>query len=198
MADEPEIVFFPTPAHLRRWLRRHHAKAEVLHVGFHKKGSGEPSITWAEAVDEALCFGWIDGVRRSIDATRYQVRFTPRRPTSKWSARNIGRMEALEAAGRMTAAGRRAFEARRGDADYSYEDRNAAKLDAASERELRSNAKAWADFGGRPPSYRKAAIHWITSAKRAETRARRLATLIACSAEGRPIPPLTRPTKKKS
>ena len=187
-------AFFPKPTAFRAWLEKNHASAPELLVGFHKKGSGKPSITWPEAVDEALCFGWIDGVRTRIDETSYTVRFTPRQRRSTWSAVNIQRAKELERLGRMHPAGRSAFERRTDDrsAIYSYEQRHNARLNAAQERELRANARAWNFFNAQPPSYRKAAIWWIVSAKREETKAKRLARLIEDSAHGRTIPPLTR------
>jgi uncharacterized protein YdeI (YjbR/CyaY-like superfamily) len=192
----PEPTFFATPAELRRWLARHHATAAELWVGFHKVHSGTPSVTWPEAVDEALCVGWIDGVRRSLDAARYMIRFTPRRATSTWSAVNVARVAALEAEGRMTPAGRAAY-ARRQEArtaTYAYE-RPAAGLDADVEGALRAEPAAWAFFAAQPPHYRHTAAHRVTSAKRAETRARRLAELVACSARGERIPQLRRATR---
>jgi uncharacterized protein YdeI (YjbR/CyaY-like superfamily) len=187
-------AFFATPAEFRAWLERHHADRRELLVGFHKKGSGRPSITWQESVDEALCFGWIDGVRRSLGPDSYTIRFSPRQPRSTWSAVNVKRVGELIEEGRMTPAGLAAFEARTGDRTgiYSYEQRRHAALDDEQERRFRALPAAWEYFQGRPPSYRRAAIHWITSAKRPETRERRLATLIEDSAAGRPIKPLSR------
>jgi uncharacterized protein YdeI (YjbR/CyaY-like superfamily) len=190
-----EPTFFATPAAFRAWLERHHADERELLVGFYKKGSGRPSLTWPESVDEALCFGWIDGVRRSIDADSYSIRFTPRQKRSIWSAVNIKRAEELIAEGRMTAAGRAALAARTEDRSrvYSHERRAAPELDPAQQARFEANAAAWEWFQGRPPSYRRQALHWVTSAKRPETRDRRLATLIADSAAGRTVKPLTRP-----
>jgi uncharacterized protein YdeI (YjbR/CyaY-like superfamily) len=144
-------------------------------------------VTWPEAVDQALCFGWIDGVRRGIDAESYQIRFTPRRGRSTWSAVNIARMAALTEAGLVTETARRAFEARAPERSgiYSYEQRGSAALDAASEELFRADVGAWEFFSAQPPSYRKTAIWWVVSAKRPETRAKRLATLIGDSAAGR-------------
>ena len=189
------LTFFATPSEFRAWLEQHHDDERELWVGFYKKGSGKPSITWPEAVDEALCFGWIDGIRKSIDDESYTNRFTPRKQRSNWSAINIERAKELIALGRMRPAGLKAFEARTDEksAVYSYEQRHAAKLDRAQERQLRANAKAWEFFQSRPPSYRKAAVYWVVSAKKEETRARRLAQLIDDSAAGRTVPPLTRP-----
>lgn len=189
-----EVTFFATPAHFRRWLERNHAKADELWVGFHKKSTGKPSITWPESVDEALCFGWIDGLRRTVDAGSYCIRFTPRRSGSTWSAVNIRRAKALIKDGRMMPAGLAAFE-QRDEARavrYSYE-RAAATLSPDFERRLRANKKAWTYFQAQPPGYRKTAAWWIVSATKEETRLRRLQTLIDHSAAGRPVPPLTRP-----
>jgi uncharacterized protein YdeI (YjbR/CyaY-like superfamily) len=187
-----EPTFFATPADFRAWLERHHEGHSELIVGFHKRGSGRPSITWPEAVDQALCFGWIDGVRRRIDDTSYSIRFTPRKARSTWSAVNIKRMNELVDEGRVAPAGLAAFERRTDDrsAIYSYEQRKAAKLDLDQERCLRADERARAYFEAQPPSYRRAAIHWVTSAKKPETRERRLAQLIECSAAGEPVPPL--------
>jgi uncharacterized protein YdeI (YjbR/CyaY-like superfamily) len=190
-----EPTFFATPADFRAWLERHHESHSELIVGFHKRGSGRPSITWPEAVDQALCFGWIDGVRRRIDDTRYSIRFTPRKARSTWSAVNIRRMKELVEKGLVAPAGLAAFERRTDDrtAIYSHEQRKAAKLEPDQERRLRADERARAFFEAQPPSYRRAAIHWVTSAKKPETRDRRLAQLVECSAAGRTVPPLTRP-----
>jgi uncharacterized protein YdeI (YjbR/CyaY-like superfamily) len=178
-------MFFATPGDLRTWFAERHADASNLAVGFYKKASGRPSITWPEAVDEALCVGWIDGVRRTIDEVSYQVRFTPRKPRSNWSAVNVARFEALDAAGLVTPAGRRAFEARAPERTgvYSYEQRQAAALDAEQEQEFRTVPGAWEFFTAQAPSYRKTITWWVVSAKRPETRAKRLAALIAESAQ---------------
>jgi uncharacterized protein YdeI (YjbR/CyaY-like superfamily) len=186
--------FFADASELRTWLERHHADAPELLVGFHKKRSGRTSITWSEAVDEALCFGWIDGVRRRIDDDSYTIRFTPRRPQSTWSAVNIRRAQELRRTGRMRPAGLRAFEARADErsAIYSYEQRRDATLQPDQQRRFRANRRAWEFFNAQPPSYRRTASWWVVSAKRDETRARRLDTLIRDSAEGRRIPPLDR------
>jgi uncharacterized protein YdeI (YjbR/CyaY-like superfamily) len=193
-----EPTFFATPADFRAWLDANHADRDELIVGFHKKRSGRPSITWPEAVDEALCFGWIDGVRRSIDGDSYSNRFTPRRPRSNWSAINIRRVGELIEEGRMAPAGLAAFE-RRDEARsgvYSFERREPAKLDKAQERRFRAAADAWEWFQSQPPGYRRAALHWVVSAKRVETRERRLETLIEDCSSGRTVKPLTRPSKK--
>ncbi|MDB5069712.1 MAG: hypothetical protein JWM87_823 [Candidatus Eremiobacteraeota bacterium] len=189
--------FFATPAAFRRWLESNHESRDELLVGFHKKGSGKPSITWPEAVDEALCFGWIDGVRRSLDDDSYTIRFTPRKERSIWSAVNIARAEELIAEGRMRPAGLRAFERRTENRSqiYSYEQRDEAVLDHAAEREFRANAAAWTFFQSQPPWYRRTAIYWVMTAKKDDTRRRRLATLIDDSAHGRRIKQLARPPK---
>jgi uncharacterized protein YdeI (YjbR/CyaY-like superfamily) len=194
-----EPVFFATPAEFRAWLEEHHETSTELLVGFYKKGTGKPSITWPESVDQALCFGWIDGVRRSLGSDAYTIRFTPRKPKSVWSAANVKRAQELTELGEMRPAGQGAFEARteRRVGIYSYEQaRDAAKLDAEQEREFRSNQAAWEWFERQPPWYRRSATWWVVSAKREETRRRRLATLIEDSANGRTIGPLTRPDRK--
>ena len=191
-------TFFATPAEFGAWLEAHHSQATELWVGFHKKGSGLPSMTWPEAVDEALCFGWIDGVRKSIDETSYIIRFTPRKPRSTWSAVNIGRVQELAKEGRMRPAGMRAFEARTEDKSgiYSYEQSNNVELGDAMERQFQANQTAWDFFQDQAPWYRKAAIWWVTSAKREETRQKRLITLIDDSAAGRRVASLNRPSAR--
>jgi len=177
--------YFATAAAFRTWLARHHASERELLVGFHKVGCGRPSMTWPESVDEALCFGWIDGIRRRVDDTRYTIRFTPRRPASIWSAVNIQRFAALEQSRRMRAAGRAAFAARRENRSgvYSFEQRE-AKLDPAGERAMRRVPAAWAHWQREAPHYRKAASWWVISAKRPATREKRLSQLIADCAAG--------------
>lgn len=185
MGGDAEALFFDSPAAFRRWLEHHHATAKVLWVGYHRKETGRPSLTWPESVDEALCFGWIDGVRHSVDAVRYKARFTPRRPGSVWSAVNLRRAEALIAEGRMTAAGLAAYEARRSDRTkrYSFEQEGAG-LAPAHERILKRNRRAWTFWSSQPPGYRKTASWWVESAKREETRLRRLDQLLADSEAG--------------
>jgi uncharacterized protein YdeI (YjbR/CyaY-like superfamily) len=191
-----EPITFETPAAFRRWLQQHHATEREVWVAYYRSSTGKPSMTWKESVDEALCFGWIDGVRRGIDDESYSNRFTPRRPRSNWSAINIKRARELIEEGRMTPAGLAAFEARGDDrtAIYSYEQRREAALDDEQERRFRAAAQAWAWFQTRPPSYRRAAIHWVTSAKRPDTRERRLETLIADCAAARNVKPLRPPS----
>jgi uncharacterized protein YdeI (YjbR/CyaY-like superfamily) len=186
-------VFFATPAKFRAWFQKHHDKEAELWVGFYKRESGIPSITWPEAVDQALCFGWIDGVRKSLDERRYVIRFTPRKPRSIWSAVNIKRVAELETLGLMHPAGQAAFGKRSDDrsATYAYEQRKHATLDAASSRAFQANKPAWKFFENQPPWYQRTATYWVTSAKKEETRAKRLATLIADSAAGKRIKQLS-------
>jgi uncharacterized protein YdeI (YjbR/CyaY-like superfamily) len=181
--------FFPTPRDFRAWLKTNHARADELLVGFHKKDSGRPSMTWPESVDEALCFGWIDGVRRRIDEVSYTIRFTPRRKGSTWSAINIRRVAVLTEAGRMHAAGLAAFAKRseKKSAVYSYEQRHEARLGPLHEKAFKARNAAWAFFSAQPPGYRQVAIYWVVSAKRDETRRTRLGKLMIESAAGRRI-----------
>jgi len=194
--SDPEPVFFSSPAEFAKWLAKNHAARTELWVGYHKVATGKPSMTWAQSVDEALCYGWIDGIRKRVDDEGYMIRFTPRKPRSQWSAVNLRRIAALEAEGRVQPAGRAAFEARRpGDTGYSYEERNAATLAPADEKRFRANAAAWNFFNSQPPSYRGIASFWVVSAKKEETRQRRLTTLITDSAAGRRLSQLARPAK---
>jgi len=191
-ADRP--LHFATPARFRAWLEQHHADASELWVGFHKRDSGLPSITWPQSVDEALCFGWIDGIRKSLGETSYVIRFTPRKAASKWSTVNTRRITELIAEGRVSRAGLAAFSRRDAakSAEYSYESRFTAKLPLEQERRFRASRKAWAWFESEAPWYRRSVIHWVTSAKREETRERRLTTLIECAARGERIAALKR------
>jgi len=190
--------FFKTPADFRAWLVQHHATAAELLVGFYKKGSGKPSITWPESVDEALCVGWIDGIRRRIDDNSYSIRFTPRRAGSIWSAVNTKRCAVLTREGRMLDAGLAAFKARDAQktAIYSYE-RETAAFPPAFERQFRANATAWSHFNAAPPSYRRLAAYWVTSAKQDETRQRRMASLIESWEKGE-MPKAHQVGKKRS
>ncbi len=194
-ASTGQPVYFESPAAFRRWLEAHHGTASELIVGFHKSHTGRPSLTWPESVDEALCVGWIDGIRRRVDDDRYTIRFTPRRRHSIWSLVNIRRVAALTAEGRMQPAGLRAFEARRDERSgvYAFERPAPAALGEADERRFKKHRKAWAFFQSQPPGYRTTAMHWVTSAKKAETREKRLATLITDSEAGLRIAQLRRP-----
>jgi uncharacterized protein YdeI (YjbR/CyaY-like superfamily) len=195
MPVKPE--YFPAAAGFRAWLREHHAQAAELWVGFHKKGSGVPSMSWDESVDTALCFGWIDGIRKRVDEARYVIRFTARKPRSIWSARNIARVRELGSQGLMEPAGMKALErlAEGRSAVYSYEQRKEARLAPAHERRFRASGKAWEFFRSRAPSYRRTATWWVVSAKREETRLRRLGVLIDASARGLSLDALARPWK---
>jgi uncharacterized protein YdeI (YjbR/CyaY-like superfamily) len=191
-------LFFKSTTELHRWFRKNHQTEQELWVGLYKKASGKPSITWPEVVDEALCWGWIDGVRKSIDTESYMNRLTPRKPRSNWSLKNINRVKELIAEGRLQPAGLAAFEARTGDRSgvYSYEQRKAAKLSPEQEKQFRANPKAWDYWQAQPPSYRKACAWWVISAKREETRQSRLERLIEDSGTGRWVPPLMPPAKR--
>ncbi len=182
-------IYFSSPGEFRAWLEQHHESETELLVGYWKKATGKPSLTWSQAVDEALCFGWIDGVVKGVDDERHVQRFTPRKPTSNWSAINIAKVEQLRAEGRMRPAGEAAFARRREDrsAIYAYEQRSDPVLEPEHEARFKANAAAWEYFMSRPPSYRKPALWWVVSAKKPETRERRIATLIEDSAAGRPI-----------
>ena len=183
-----EPAFFATEADFRRWLAANHATAPELLVGFWKKSSGKASIDWPQARDQALCFGWIDGIRKSLGDDAYTIRFTPRRKGSIWSKANVERFEALKAARLMTAAGEAAYERdKHRSGVYSYE-KPLASLTRQEEALFRKNKSAWADWEARPAGYRRSALGWITGAKRPETRAKRLAELIGVSAEGRRLP----------
>ena len=188
------ITYFASPDEFRAWLEANHATATELWVGYRRKSTGRPSMTWEQSVDQALCFGWIDGIRKSVDETSYTIRFTPRRRTSNWSAVNLRRVPELVAIGLMQPAGLRAYEERdrRKDAIYSYENEPEA-MPAELEVEFRSDEAAWAFFEAQPPGYRKVANHWIATAKQEATRRRRLAELMQASREGRRPGPLTPP-----
>lgn len=180
--------FFRSAEELREWFARNHATATELLVGFYKKVSGKPSITWSESVDEALCVGWIDGVRKSLDEDRYTIRFTPRRPGSVWSAANVKRVAELRRQGRMQPAGLAAFARRKANKSgiYSYEKRPQS-LPEPYASTFRKNTRAWAFFESQPPGYRRTATWWVISAKKEETREKRLASLIADAEAGRTI-----------
>lgn len=194
-----EPKYFKTPADWRKWLEKNHEKEQELLVGFYKKGSGKPSITWPESVDQALCFGWIDGVRRSIDEDSYSIRFTPRKASSIWSAVNIKKMETLTKQGLMRPAGIAAFERRKDHKSqvYSFEQKpEHLVLPLAFEKEFKKNKAAWKFFSGSAPSYQRPAIWWVISAKQEATRMKRLKELIADSAEGLRVKPLRRNAKQ--
>lgn len=195
----PKPKFFATPEDFRTWLIANHERQTELLVGFYKVGSGKPSMTWSQSVDEALCFGWIDAVRRSAGPDAYTIRFTRRKPKSIWSAINVAKVEQLTAAGKMYPAGERAFALRTAERTgvYSFERKEEAQLSAAELLEFQRNKKAYAYFEGQAPSYKRTALHWVVSAKRPETRVRRLQTLICDSAAGRRLAHLT-PIRPKS
>jgi uncharacterized protein YdeI (YjbR/CyaY-like superfamily) len=188
--------FFATPEELRAWFDEHAASGSELVVGFWKSGTGRPSVTWPQSVDEALCVGWIDGVRRRVDDESYTIRFTPRRRRSIWSAVNLARFAALTEEDRVRPAGVAAFEARGAERVYSHERTEDARLDPAEETAFQASTGAWDYFLAQAPSYRRAALHWVVSAKRAETRARRLQRLVADSTAGRRLSHLTRPIRR--
>ena len=187
-SHEPSLspVFFATALEFRAWLDAHFASAAGLTVGFHKVGSGKPSLTWPESVDEALCVGWIDGIRKRIDEEAYQIRFTPRRTGSIWSAVNIAKAEILIAQGRMKPVGLEAYCKRveRLSRIYSYEQADFRGLALAELKLFKQNKAAWTFFEKLPPSYRKTMTHWVVSAKQQTTRARRLARFMTSCAAG--------------
>jgi uncharacterized protein YdeI (YjbR/CyaY-like superfamily) len=178
-----KINYFKSPSEFRRWLEKNHGTMRELWVGYYKKSSGQPSMTWPESVDEALCFGWIDGIRKSLDDLRYTIRFTPRKRGSVWSAANIKRAEDLRDRGLMEQRGIAAFNARKENKSgiYSYEQRS-DKLNAPYDERLRQNKTAWNFFYAQPPSYRKAVSWWVVSAKQEATRLKRLEKLMKESA----------------
>jgi uncharacterized protein YdeI (YjbR/CyaY-like superfamily) len=194
-----EARFFATPAAFRKWLKANHAREKELWVGFHKVTTGKRSLAWSESVEEALCAGWIDGVRKRIDDGNYMIRFTPRKPSSTWSAVNIKRMAVLVEDGRALPAGIAAFARRSAKKSgiYSYEQRDFAKLDAAQAKQFRANRAAWKYFQAEAPWYRRTVTFWVASAKREETRARRFATLVASCAKGQRIAPVPAPARTK-
>ena len=187
-------LYFASPAEWREWLSRNHESCPELWVGFYKKGSGRASITWPESVDHALCFGWIDGIRKSIDESRYVIRFTPRRAGSTWSAVNVKRVGELKKTGLMQPAGLKAFAGKIAGKSgiYSYEQRKTATFSREYQKLFREQPKAWEYFGSQPPSYRRLCTYWVITAKQEATRLRRLKALIADSARSRRIQPLTR------
>jgi uncharacterized protein YdeI (YjbR/CyaY-like superfamily) len=197
-AGSAEPIYFERAEDLRAWFEANHETADELWIGYHKKRTGRPTVSWSDTVDEALSFGWIDGIRYSLDDDRFMQRLTPRRAGSNWSAINIAKVERLLAEGRMRPAGIAAFERRRADrsAVYSYERRHEARLTDEELATFRRDAAAWEWFGARPASYRTAAVWWVVSAKRPETRERRLTALIEDSAAGRTPKALTPPGRQ--
>jgi uncharacterized protein YdeI (YjbR/CyaY-like superfamily) len=193
-----DVRFFATADAFREWLRRNHDRATDVWIGFHRTRFGRGGLTYRDAVDQALCFGWIDGIRKTLDAERYANRFTPRKRGSTWSLVNVRRAEELVERGLMETAGLRAFRERdeRRSGRYSYENRP-ARLSGPYERELRANPTAWEFFRAQPPGYRRTATWWVMDAKREETRRRRLATLVEVSAAGRRLPQLARPVREE-
>ncbi|HEV8072908.1 MAG TPA: YdeI/OmpD-associated family protein [Opitutaceae bacterium] len=194
-----KVIYFPSPAEFRRWLEHHHASTTELWVGFYRKDSGQGGLTYAEALDEALCFGWIDGIRKKVDTDSYTNRFTPRKSGSIWSLINIGHVGRLTAAGKMHPSGLKAFAARLAHRTgvYSFEQKS-PKLSAAYEKKFRANPKAWAFFTAQAPWYRRTAIHKVVSPKQEATRLRWLNLLMADSARGKRLDALTSPSKRPS
>lgn len=195
-----EAIYFASPDEFRAWLEANHAVERELLVGYYKKGSGKAGMSWPESVDQALCYGWIDGVRRRVDDERYMNRFTPRKPGSTWSVINIKRVGELIELGLMQPAGLKAFEARREDRSrtYAYEQEGGPALSDEQEAAFRANPAAWEFFQAQAPSYRRTVSWWVISAKREETRSRRLATLIAASADGRRLDQFMRVRKDQA
>jgi uncharacterized protein YdeI (YjbR/CyaY-like superfamily) len=190
-------LFFASDGEFRSWLTAHHESAVELWVGFHKRATGRPTLTWTESVRQALCFGWIDGVRKRIDQDTYTIRFSPRKPQSIWSAVNVRHVEELIASGQMRPAGMRAYEARRENKSgiYSYEQRS-VDLPPVYAKLLKKHAAARQFFESQPPSYRRMVMWWIVSAKREETRLKRLSILIDHAARGERLPALTSPPRR--
>src|SRR6266436_1222373 len=197
-AMPPKPTFFPTPADFRAWLEAHHDKFHELFVGFHTKSSGKPSITWPESVEAALCFGWIDGVRKSLDETSYMIRFTPRKPTSTWSSINVNLVRKLTKKGLMKLAGLKAFAARSAKKSgvYSYEQRKSAQFTPEQGKLFRANKAAWKFFRSQAPWYQRVTTYWVISAKREETTLKRLSELIEHSQNHRTLLRNTRAKKK--
>jgi uncharacterized protein YdeI (YjbR/CyaY-like superfamily) len=193
-----DVRFFASPDELRDWFDANHATADELWLGYHKKATGRPTISWSDAVDEALCVGWIDSIRYALDDERSAQRFTPRRKGSIWSALNVRKVAELTAQGRMRPAGLAAFDARDAGktAIYSYE-RETAALTDDEVAHIRANGDAWADWQRRPPSYKRNVTYWIASAKKPETRARRLDALVAACAAGEEVGPMLAPRRPR-
>jgi uncharacterized protein YdeI (YjbR/CyaY-like superfamily) len=184
--------FFAKAVDFRKWLEKNHEKKKELQVGFYKVGSGKPSMNWSESVDEALCFGWIDGIRKSLDETSYTIRFTPRKPSSIWSGINVKKVEALKKLGLIKPAGMAAFEKKQDHKSKIYEYENKPKkLHKEYEKKLKASKKAIAFIQSMPPLYQRLVVHWVMSAKQESTRLRRLETLIKDSEAKRKIKPLS-------
>ena len=183
-----KLVFFPTQKHLRKWFEKNYKKEKELLVGYFKVSSGKPSVTWSQSVDEALCFGWIDGIRRSVDEESYCIRFTPRNPKSNWSAINIRKVEELTKLGLMKPEGLNAFSFRKEEKSkiYAYEN-PIVELDKSFEKLFKANKKAWKFFQTMTPTYRKVTSRWVMSAKQESTKLKRLNELINDCAAGRKI-----------
>lgn len=196
MAEESRPTFFATSAAWRKWLAKNHGEAQELWVGFHKRATGLPSITWPESVDQALCFGWIDGIRKTIDASSYKIRFTPRRRGSIWSQTNIDRMQVLLDAELVAEAGRAAYALRLANKSgiYAYEQRS-VDLPTKYAKVIRANKRAWQNYRARTPSYRKTVNWWVVSAKLEATRERRLQQLIEACERGTDVPAM--PARKR-
>ena len=199
MPTPENVIFFETPAELRAWFEANHESATQLWLGYHRKRTGRPSVTWQEVVDQELCFGWIDSVRYSLDGDRSAQRITPRRSGSVWSAINIKRFQELEQMGMVHPNGRAAFD-KRDEAKsriYSYENRSRG-FDAATEAAFRKNRTAWKFFEAQAPSYRRTASFWVMSAKRDETKKRRLEKLIATSRAAQRLAPFVSPSRRRA
>jgi uncharacterized protein YdeI (YjbR/CyaY-like superfamily) len=190
--EPDDVIHFESHRAFRAWLEEHHEDRDVIWVGYWKKATGRPSLTWEESVDVALCFGWIDGIRRRVDEEAYTIRFTPRRSGSTWSRRNIERFRILQGEDRIHPAGETAWEKRTEDNSgiYSFEQEDEPTLPEDYLARLRADDAAWADWEERPPGYRRQVAHWITSAKRASTRERRFLALLEDAAAGRKVKPL--------
>jgi uncharacterized protein YdeI (YjbR/CyaY-like superfamily) len=195
----PKPLFFATPSDLRKWFEKNHNREPELLLGFYKKASGKPSVTWSESVDQAICFGWIDGIRKSIDEESYMIRFTPRRPSSIWSAINLQKVKEHTKLGLMHPAGLAVFNQRdvKKAAVYSFEQEKIS-LDESYLKKFKKNKKAWDFFQSQAPYYQRTATHWVMSAKQEETRHRRLEALIADSERETRIKPLRKTNKTSS
>jgi uncharacterized protein YdeI (YjbR/CyaY-like superfamily) len=199
VAVEPkDVQWFDSVEELRAWLHEHHAQRAEAWIGFHKKATGRQAFSWSELVDELLCVGWIDGQSKGLDEGRYAQRVTPRRPGSNWSKVNVAKVAALRGQGRMLPAGIAAFEGRDTGREgvYSFERGEEARLEPAQQAALEADERAWAFFSAQPPGYQRTCRHWIVSAKRPETRARRLEQLVEASRAGRRLPQFTSPARR--